>query len=57
VTIGGFGGPDPAPTASQLAEMVADGELKDVLTAWVKEHGTAVDDVSVGSGTLYLVTE
>ena len=70
VTIGGFGGSDPAPTASQLAEMVADGELKyvllsdgggrggasDELTAWVQEHGTAVDDVSVSSGTLYLVT-
>jgi 4-amino-4-deoxy-L-arabinose transferase-like glycosyltransferase len=72
VTIGGFSGSDPTPTASQLAKLVADGELKyvllsdgggmggrgasDALTTWVKEHGTAVDDVTVSSGTLYLVT-
>jgi 4-amino-4-deoxy-L-arabinose transferase-like glycosyltransferase len=31
VTIGGFGGRDPAPTVDQLAQMVADGELKYVL--------------------------
>ena len=26
------------------------------ITTWVKAHGTAVDGVSVGSGTLYAVT-
>jgi 4-amino-4-deoxy-L-arabinose transferase-like glycosyltransferase len=31
VTIGGFNGADPAPTVTQLAKMVADGELKYVL--------------------------
>ena len=31
VTIGGFNGQDPAPTVSQLAKLVADGELKYVL--------------------------
>ena len=31
VTIGGFGGRDPAPTVAQLEQMVADGELKYVL--------------------------
>jgi 4-amino-4-deoxy-L-arabinose transferase-like glycosyltransferase len=31
VTIGGFNGADPAPTVSQLAAMVAKGELKYVL--------------------------
>jgi 4-amino-4-deoxy-L-arabinose transferase-like glycosyltransferase len=31
VTIGGFNGADPAPTVSQLAKMVAAGELKYVL--------------------------
>ena len=58
---------------SQLAALVADGELKYVLisdssgggpggggssdiTTWVKAHGTAVDGVSVGSGTLYAVS-
>ena len=73
VTIGGFNGQDPAPTVSQLAKLVADGDLKYVLisdssgggpggggssdiTTWVKAHGTAVDGVSVGSGTLYAVT-
>jgi 4-amino-4-deoxy-L-arabinose transferase-like glycosyltransferase len=74
VTIGGFNGQDPAPTVSQLAKLVADGELKYVLlsasggaggpggggssdiTTWVQEHGTAVDGVSVGSGTLYAVS-
>src|SRR3954469_7292592 len=73
VTIGGFNGQDPAPTVSQLAELVADGDLKYVLlsdssgggpggagssaiTTWVKAHGTAVDGVSVGSGTLYAVS-
>jgi 4-amino-4-deoxy-L-arabinose transferase-like glycosyltransferase len=71
VTIGGFSGQDAAPTVSQLAKLVADGELKYVLlsgsgggmgggssaiTAWVQAHGTAVDGVSVGSGTLYKVT-
>jgi 4-amino-4-deoxy-L-arabinose transferase-like glycosyltransferase len=33
VTIGGFNGADPAPTVSQLAKMVAAGELKYVLLA------------------------
>ena len=73
VTIGGFDGQDPAPTVSQLAKLVADGDLKYVLisdssgggpggggssdiTTWVKAHGTAVDGVSVGSGTLYAVS-
>ena len=73
VTIGGFNGQDPAPTVSQLAKLVADGDLKYVLlsdssgggpggggssdiTTWVKAHGTAVDGVSVGSGTLYAVS-
>ena len=71
VTIGGFGGRDPAPTVDQLAQMVADGELKYVivgsggggpggggsseLSAWVQAHGTAVDGVSAGNGTLYRV--
>jgi 4-amino-4-deoxy-L-arabinose transferase-like glycosyltransferase len=31
ITIGGFTGSDPAPTASQLAKLVADGELSYVL--------------------------
>ncbi|HWT93931.1 MAG TPA: hypothetical protein VN238_13090, partial [Solirubrobacteraceae bacterium] len=31
VTIGGFNGGDPAPTATQLAQMVEDGELSYVL--------------------------
>jgi hypothetical protein len=31
VTIGGFNGGDPAPTTAQLAQMVADGQLKYVL--------------------------
>ncbi len=72
VTIGGFSGNDPAPTVSQLAAMVANGELKyvlvssgsgggpggtsDALTTWVKAHGTAVTAVSAGSGTLYKVS-
>ena len=71
VTIGGFNGQDPAPTVSRLAKMVADGELRYVLlsgsgggprggassaiTTWVQQHGTAVDGVPVGSGTLYEV--
>jgi 4-amino-4-deoxy-L-arabinose transferase-like glycosyltransferase len=33
VTIGGFNGSDPAPTVSQLASMVAKGELKHVLVS------------------------
>jgi hypothetical protein len=68
VTIGGFSGSDPAPTVSQLATMVAKGELKYVLissggglgggsqsalTSWVKAHGTVVTAVSVSGGTLY----
>ena len=72
VTIGGFNGGDPAPTASDLAEMVAAGELRYVLlsgdggggpggnssselTAWVKAHGTVVEDAGTTSGTLYAV--
>jgi 4-amino-4-deoxy-L-arabinose transferase-like glycosyltransferase len=69
VTIGGFGGRDPAPTVDQLAQMVADGELKYVLlggdrgpgggsselSSWVQEHGTAVDDVDTGGMTLHRV--
>jgi 4-amino-4-deoxy-L-arabinose transferase-like glycosyltransferase len=70
VTIGGFGGSDPAPTVSQLAQMVKSGELKYVLiggqgggrggsselTAWVTAHGKAVTSVSTTSGTLYKVS-
>lgn len=72
VTIGGFGGSDPAPTVAQLAQMVQDGELKYVLVssggmgrggasasalnAWVTAHGKAVTDVTVGNGTLYAVS-
>jgi 4-amino-4-deoxy-L-arabinose transferase-like glycosyltransferase len=72
VTIGGFSGQDPAPTVSQLAAMVARGELRYVLvsgggmggpggssssalTTWVKQHGTAVEDAGVTTGTLYEV--
>ncbi len=58
VTIGGFTGQDPAPTVSQLAAMVKQGELKYVvlsdsnsdLATWVKAHGKVV------SGSLYKVT-
>ena len=58
MTIGGFGGRDPAPTVSQLAEMVEQGELKYVLLSddnsdiatWVKAHGEVV------TGSLYKVT-
>lgn len=72
VTIGGFGGSDPAPTVTQLAQMVRDGELRYVLVsgggmgrggasasalnAWVTAHGTAVTDVTVDNGTLYAVS-
>jgi 4-amino-4-deoxy-L-arabinose transferase-like glycosyltransferase len=71
VTIGGFNGGDAAPTVDQLAQMVADGQLKYVLvsdgggfggrggsselTSWVKAHGTAVDGAGTSNGTLYLV--
>ena len=69
VTIGGFGGRDPAPTVAQLEELVAGGELKYVLlgggrgpgggdsdvSAWVQEHGTAVTGVETGGATLYEV--
>ena len=58
VTIGGFTGQDPAPTVSQLAAMVKQGELKYVvlsesnsdLATWVKAHGKVV------SGSLYKVS-
>jgi len=40
---GGFGGPGGAGSASALS-------------AWVKQHGTAVTGVTSGSGTLYKVT-
>jgi 4-amino-4-deoxy-L-arabinose transferase-like glycosyltransferase len=71
VTIGGFNGGDPAPTAAQLAKLVADGELSYVLvggqggapggsstevTAWVKQHGTVVKSVSTTGMTLYRVS-
>jgi 4-amino-4-deoxy-L-arabinose transferase-like glycosyltransferase len=71
VTIGGFSGNDAAPTVSQLADMVANGELKYVLlgsgggpggggssalTAWVQAHGTPVTSVSASAGTLYAVS-
>ena len=73
VTIGGFGGRDPAPTVAQLEQLVADGDLRYVLlsaggqgrggpggtsselTAWVQEHGTAVEGVETGGQTLYEV--
>jgi 4-amino-4-deoxy-L-arabinose transferase-like glycosyltransferase len=72
VTIGGFSGQDPAPTVSQLAAMVARGELRYVLvsgggmggpggssssalTTWVTQHGTAVKNAGVTTGTLYEV--
>jgi 4-amino-4-deoxy-L-arabinose transferase-like glycosyltransferase len=69
VTIGGFSGSDDAPTVSQLAEMVKNGELKYILlsgngggpggnsssaiSAWVQQHGKAVSGVSSTNGTLY----
>jgi 4-amino-4-deoxy-L-arabinose transferase-like glycosyltransferase len=71
VTIGGFSGNDAAPTVGQLADMVANGELKYVLlgsdggpggggssalTAWVQAHGTPVTSVSASAGTLYAVS-
>ncbi|MGX6448657.1 glycosyl transferase family 39, partial [Patulibacter sp. S7RM1-6] len=71
VTIGGFGGSDPAPTVSQLAAMVRSGELRyvlvssqgggpgggsDDLDAWVQAHGKAVTGVTVSGGTLYRVS-
>jgi 4-amino-4-deoxy-L-arabinose transferase-like glycosyltransferase len=71
ITIGGFNGGDPAPTASQLAKLVADGDLSYVLigsqggrpggsssdvTAWVEAHGTAVKSVSADGMTLYRVS-
>lgn len=69
VTIGGFNGADPAPTASGLAAMVATGELRYVLlgggpgggssgalASWVQQHGTVVRGVSTGGATLYRVT-
>jgi 4-amino-4-deoxy-L-arabinose transferase-like glycosyltransferase len=72
VTIGGFGGRDPAPTVAQLEAMVAAGELRYVLiseqggggpgggnsdiTSWVQEHGTAVTDAGTTGGTLYRVS-
>ena len=68
ITIGGFTGSDPAPTAAQLATLVADGDLSYVLigsqgggsssdvTAWVQAHGTAVDSVSTDGMTLYRVS-
>jgi len=40
---GGFGGPGGGGSASALS-------------AWVKQHGTAVTGVTSGSGTLYKVT-
>jgi 4-amino-4-deoxy-L-arabinose transferase-like glycosyltransferase len=61
VTIGGFSGNDNAPTVSQLAAMVAKGELKYVLissdggggrggnsalTSWVTSHGKQVSGYS-----------
>jgi 4-amino-4-deoxy-L-arabinose transferase-like glycosyltransferase len=70
VTIGGFSGSDPAPTLAQFKAMVASGELKYVLvsgggggpgggsseiTNWVEANGTAVDAVTLSSGTLYAV--
>jgi 4-amino-4-deoxy-L-arabinose transferase-like glycosyltransferase len=72
VTIGGFSGNDPAPTVSQLADMVANGQLKYVLvggagggpgggsssaiTSWVQQHGKAVSGLGSSGGTLYAVT-
>ncbi len=72
ITIGGFNGGDPAPTAAQLAKLVAGGDLSYVLiggqgggpggssssdvTVWVKAHGTAVKSVSTSGMTLYRVS-
>jgi 4-amino-4-deoxy-L-arabinose transferase-like glycosyltransferase len=72
VTIGGFNGGDAAPTVSRLEAMVASGELCYVLiggdrggpggggsselTAWVQEHGEAVEGLSTQGGTLYRVS-
>jgi 4-amino-4-deoxy-L-arabinose transferase-like glycosyltransferase len=71
VTIGGFTGSDPAPTVEQLAAMVEAGQLRYVLlsgarggpggasralSSWVTAHGTKVEGLSSGSGTLYRVT-
>jgi 4-amino-4-deoxy-L-arabinose transferase-like glycosyltransferase len=64
VTIGGFSGSDNAPTVSQLADMVKNGELKYILLSdtssalgqWVQQHGTAVTAVSATSGTLYALS-
>jgi 4-amino-4-deoxy-L-arabinose transferase-like glycosyltransferase len=41
VTIGGFGGRDPAPTVAELAEMVAGGELRYVLLGGDSGRGGA----------------
>ena len=48
VTIGGFSGGDPAPTVSQLASMVAAGQLKYVL---ISSGGPGGRGGSGGSGT------
>jgi len=72
VTIGGFNGGDPAPTVSQLAKLVADGQLRYVLissggggpgdgssqaiSSWVKSHGAVVKSVTVSGGVLYRVS-
>ena len=66
VTIGGFNGGDPAPTVSQLAAMVHNGELRyvllssagfggrdggnEALSTWVQQHGTAVTGAGTTSG-------
>jgi 4-amino-4-deoxy-L-arabinose transferase-like glycosyltransferase len=48
VTIGGFSGQDPAPTAAQLAQMVSDGQIKYVLLG----SGGAIGGAGRGSSDL-----
>lgn len=52
VTIGGFGGSDPAPTVTQMAQMVQDGELKYVLVSSGGGRGGAGGPGSGGSSAL-----
>lgn len=65
ITIGGFGGRDPAPTLSELQALVADGQVRFIilggagggrgggglgdLTSWVTANGTAVPASAYGS--------
>jgi 4-amino-4-deoxy-L-arabinose transferase-like glycosyltransferase len=63
ITIGGFGGGDPAPTLAQFRQLVAEGRVRFVLVGgggpgrgggqdisqWTVEHGTAVPASAYGS--------